>query len=133
MARETKEDRAAREQREQEAAEAALAVYRASIPARLMHATALASGLGVSADVSLTATGPSVHFYTPWEENKIGIDERITYETEEWELEAVERMLAQLKEEQDARAARRVVAQSVFDSLSTEQKAAIKEHIYMLR
>lgn len=133
MPRETKEQRAARQEQEQLAEQARLAEYRASVPARLMAASALAVSVGVSANVSLTPTGPAVHFQSDWSGDAAGFDETITYETDEWELEYVERHLRTLKEEQDARAERRAVAQEVFDNLTPEQRAAVKENISWLR
>jgi len=129
MPRETKEERVAREAREESERLAATAVYRASIPGRLMVAQALAQEVGITTDIRLTATGPSVRFY----ESDGILDETVCYTTEEWELEHLERILREKKDEKDARIARRELAQKTFDSLSTEQKTALKENIHYLR
>lgn len=129
MARETKEERQAREAQEQARAEAALAAYLLTVPKRLMDAQALAQSLGVGVNVRLTETGPSVHFY---DESKV-IDDTLTYQTEEWELEYMERKLRDMKIDQEAKIYRRGVAQDVFATLSREQKEAIIENIRYLR
>ena len=129
MARESKEERLAREAREQAAAEAALEAYLLTVPKRLMDAQALAQDLGVNVNVKLTATGPSIYFY----DDAAVIDDTLTYQTEEWELEYLERKLRDMKEEKVARAARISLAQDAFARLSDAERAAIKENIYMLR
>jgi len=110
-----------------------LAMYKASVPKRLMEAQALASWLGIAVHVSLTATGPSVRFEEENHHDKLYIDETITYETEEWELENLEATLASLKAKRDAYDQRRIVAQRIFSNLSDEEKICIKEHIHYLR
>lgn len=129
MARETREQRNARLAQEQAAAEAALESYLLTVPKRLMYAQALAQNLGVSVTVSLTETGPSVHFYN---EASV-IDNTLTYQTEEWELESLERKLRGLSEERDARAARLALARHVWKNrLSETERAALKENINWL-
>lgn len=131
MARETKEERVAREAREESERLAATAVYRASIPARLMMAQVLAQEVGISTTIRLTATGPSVRFYDSHDEV---FDETVCYTTEEWELEYLERRLREKKEEQDARVRRRGIAEDVWaNKLTAEEKAALKENIHFLR
>ena len=125
MARKLKEERDARLAQEQAAAEAALAAYLLTVPKRLMDAQALAQNLGVSVNVSLTETGPSVHFYS---EASV-IDDTLTYQTEEWELEYLERKLHALREEKDARTARLTLARDVWKNRLTEtERAALKEN-----
>ena len=110
-----------------------LAMYKASVPKRLMEAQALASWLGIAVHVSLTATGPSVRFEEENHHDKLYIDETITYETEEWELESLESTLASLKAKRDAYDARRIIAQGAWSRMSEEERAAIKEHIHWMR
>ena|ERR1017187_6512136 len=110
-----------------------LAMYKASLPKRMMEAEALASHLGIAVHVSLTATGPSVRFEREDHHNNSYIDTTITYETEEWELECLEGTLKKLKDEKDAYDARRVVANGVWDRLSDEEKIALKEHFLWMR
>jgi len=110
-----------------------LAMYKASVPKRLMEAQALASWLGIAVHVSLTATGPSVRFEEENHHDKLYIDETITYETEEWELENLERTLAELKIKSDAYDSRRIVANGVWARLSDDEKFALKEHLIFLR
>jgi hypothetical protein len=129
MARETKDEKILREAREQAVAEAALEAYLLTVPKRLMDAQALAQSIGVAVNVSLTATGPSVHFY----DDAAVIDDTLTYQTESWELEYLERKLRDMKIDQEARIYRRGVAQDVFATLSREQKDAIIENIHYLR
>ena len=129
MARESKEEKQAREAREQAAAEAAYSAYLQTVPKRLMDAQALAQDLGVSVNVKLTATGPSVHFFC----EAAVIDDTLTYQVDEWELEYLERKLRDLKEEKVARAVRVSLAQDAFARLTDAERQAIKENIYMLR
>lgn len=109
-----------------------LAIYKASIPKRLMDAQAAARWLGISTDVSLTASGPLVNFND--DSGNIYINETLTYESEEWELESLEQTLKNLKEKRDAYEAQRIVAQDAWSSqLTTEQQLAIREHFHYLR
>ena len=110
-----------------------LVMYKASIPKRLMDAQALAASLGIAVHVSLTATGPSVRFEYEDHHGNDYIDETITYETEEWELENLESILAARKAKRDAYDARRVVADGVWARLSDDEKVALKEHILWMR
>jgi len=110
-----------------------LVMYKASVPKRLMEAQALAAWLGIAVHVSLTATGPSVRFEEENHHDKLYIDETITYETEEWELESLESTLASLKAKRDAYDARRIIAQGAWSKMSEEERAAIKEHIHWMR
>ena len=112
---------------------ALIAMYKATIPKRLMDAQAIACHLGVSTHVSLTETGPSVRFECEDHTNKIYIDSIITYNTEEWELDTLETRLNELKIAHDEYNARRIVAQDVWGKLSANEKHAIKEHIAYLK
>ena len=111
-----------------------LAMYKASIPKRMMDAQALASILGgVAVHLKLTETGPSVRFEYENHRSKIWIDDTITYDTEEWELECLEAKLMEIKVARDACEARLIVAQGAWNRLSDEERAAIKEHHLYLR
>jgi len=112
---------------------ALIEMYKATIPKRLMEAQELACHLGVSAQVGLTDTGPSVLFRCEDHTNKIYIDEVVTYDTEEWQLESLERNLKDLKKAHDEYNDRRIVADTVWDKLTSYQKHAIKEHIAYLK
>ena len=109
------------------------AKYKETVPKRLMDAQALANQLGVATSVELTATGPSVNFRCEDHVNNIYIDDIITYDTEEWELESLEGKLKDLKKAQDEYADRRIVANAVWDKLTPDQKRAVKEHIAYLK
>ena len=110
-----------------------LAMYKASIPKRMMEAEALASHLGVAVHVSLLATGPAARFEREDHHDRDYVDITITYETEEWELETLEGILASLKAKHDASEARLIVARGAWNRLSDEEKIAIKEHYGYLR
>jgi len=136
MARETKEQR---EMRNAEATRAALLQveeYRKSVPKRIMDATALAQLLGVATNITLTSTGPSVHFeYGHWDREgtwPVVIDDTLTYETEEWELEMVEERLQRLHEHNLARETRLRLAKDAFLKLTEAERAAVKEFSYQL-
>lgn len=128
MAKRTTEQR-----REQQAEQERLylestAVYRATIPARLMAAQALASSVGLRSSVTLTEVGPSVRFYDQYTDD--GFCEPATYQMEEWELEYLEQRLQERKAAQDAKALRRKLAETAWGTkLTQEEKVAIKEFI----
>ena len=130
MARETKEQRAARFAREEQILAESEAKYKATIPARLLAAQALARSLGIQTEVTLTLTGPSVRFYDP---DNAAWNETITYETEEWELISLENSLQEVKEQEDARILRRGIAEDVWNNKLTQpEKEALREFIHYL-
>jgi hypothetical protein len=129
MARETKEEKLAREAREQATAEAALEAYLQTVPKRLMDAQALAQSLGISVHVGLTENGPLVSFH----DYNHAIDDRLTYQCDQWELESLERSLLAIKEEQEAKASRLEIARDVWANKLTEiEKFALKENILQI-
>ena len=133
MAKETKEEKAARMLQEEQVQLAALATYRASIPKRMMEAQALAESVGVSVRVTLIDSGPKLTFRFPYSNDEGYYMEELTYETEEWSLEGVESLLREIKGEQDTKTIRRKLAEETWKNLSDLEKAAIKENIYGLR
>lgn len=137
----TKEEKAAKRQADLEAKALAQAEYKrqeaiekadyfAALPKRLMDMQALATSIGIVVDVILTEQGPSVHFYN--ESRKGGMDETLTYTSEEWEVNMVEDTLKQRKKTQDAIAARTILARGIIAKLSTEEKLALKENSWLL-
>ncbi len=129
MAKETKEERITGETRRREIAERANIAYRVTIPARLMLAQAMAQEVGLRTDITLTAIGPSVRFYDPYDEV---FDETVCYTTEEWELEYLEKR--EKKDEKVAKTRRNGIAYDVWDNkLSDEERLALKENIHLLR
>lgn len=134
MARETAKERRERLAAESATYEAEQAVrkeaFRMSVPKRLMEARKLAEQLGVSCQVSLSETGPLVHFYNS-ESSYINVS--ASYEIEEWELDSLESDLELMKQERDNKIAQQALAQAIFDTLTTEQKTAIKQYIHYLR
>lgn len=121
---EEKEARLALEARE-------LAAYRDTVPKRMMDAVALARSLGVHVNITLVYDSPCAEFtfyHDGWTS-----EDSITYTSEEWKLMALEVELRAMKEAQDAKEARRKLAQEIFDKLSNEEKSAIKEHIQQLK
>jgi hypothetical protein len=117
---------------EQERA-AQIAAYKAGLPKRIKDAQILAYHVGVASHVELTETGPAVRFEYEDHLHKIYIDRTLTYESDEWEVEDVEVDLQKIKAQQEAYAAQRSVAQSIFGNLTPEEKTAIKEHIHYLK
>lgn len=134
MARETKEQRELRRIEEARLEEAAKLAFKASLPARLMQLQAVSPAAGVNTRVSLTASGPCIEF-TCQEYNNEGFyfKEELSYESEEWQVEYVERRLREFKEEIDARDARRALAESTWNSLPAADRQAIKEFIHCLQ
>ena len=130
MARETKEARFARQQADAEAALAASLEYRKTVPALLMDMQAIAQQVGVSTSVSLTPTGPSVKFY----DDASNINDTVTYDTEQWEIEYLQRKLRDLLEALNFRIVQRSVAEDAWaNKLASEERAAIKVTIHYLR
>lgn len=123
---------AARIQRELEEKKR-IETFKAGLPKRLMDAQALALKLGVLTRVELTETGPSVSFKYEDHSGKFYINDTLTYESEEWDVENIESTLDQLDKKHKEYEARRLVAQSVFGNLTEEQKSAVKEFIHYLR
>lgn len=118
----------------EEAAKAAAdVVYKAGLPKRLMDAQAMACSCGVAVHVELTTKGPSVRFEYEDHSHKIYVDEILTYHSEEWEVECVEGKLRDLKVAQDAATARQLLAQSIFNKLTDEEKIVLKENIMWLK
>jgi len=130
MARESKEQKLAREVRERLEQAAKTAVYRANVPVRLVAAQALATMVGLQTSVALTETGPSVRFYDPYNEN--GFEEFASYQMEEWELDHLEGRLQSLKQEQEDRILRRKQAEATWEKLTPVERACIKEFIHYL-
>lgn len=133
MARETKEEKQTRLADEAFAEAARLAEFRKQMPERLMKIEKQAKQLGVQTEVTLTADGPVVHLRQDYD-NGHGFDDKVSYFTEEWEVEHVERKLRDLEEEQNERIRKRSIAEDVWaNKLTAEQRAALKENIYLLR
>lgn len=133
MRRETKEERLARQAAEEAAAAARVAEFRKQMPERLMKIEQWAKRLGVSVEVTLTATGPIIDLQQDFNSGH-GFDDQIGYNTEEWEVEHVERKLRDLEEEQNERIRKRGIAEDVWaNKLTSEERAALKENIYLLR
>lgn len=132
MPKETREQREERLAREEAAAQAALEAYYASVPKRLMEAQALANSLYVSTSVTLGPSGPIVHFEYESERYKSFINDTLHYQSEEWELEGLERRLQDLKEQVENEKQRYRAAESVWANLSTADRQVLKEFIYRL-
>jgi len=127
MARETKEQKELRRAAEEHAALIAKQAFRESMPERLVEIQRLAMSVGIRTEVRLTGFGPEVRF-----NDNDGIDETLSYNSEEWEVESLVRRLNETKAEQDARAARHKLAQDLFNTLTAEQKLALKENMRYL-
>jgi len=128
--KETKEQRKMRMCAKAVETKVAEELYKASLPKRMMDAHALAQKLYVNVSLKLGNNGPILTFH---DENKGFYETKINYDTEEWEIDIVERNLNEIVAANDAAALRYQIAKAVFDTLTLEQKDAIKEHIYTLR
>lgn len=132
MAKETKEQREMRQAEETRLAAEAQAQFRASVPARLARAKALAERLGVNTSVVLTETGPEVSFHYESGIQQMYISAIVSYTVEEWEMDSLEASLNDLAALIEAAAARRRLAEDTWKLLTVEQRVAIKENIYAL-
>lgn len=133
MPRETREKRAERLAQEKAAEQEAFEKYLQTVPKRLMDAQALAQSVGVSVKVELEADGPVVHFEYESGDITTFFDDRMTYHSPQWELENLEERLAKLKRKIEERDERLRFANTVWERLSTSERAVVKEFIYMLR
>lgn len=134
MARETKEEKQLRIAAEEHLALIQKQNFRAAMPAKLMQLQADASAGGVNTRVSLMANGPSVEFTRYEYDNKgSSFEETLTYDSEEWQVDYVETRIKFFKEEIEARAARKALAEATWKTLSDQEKAAITEFITYLR
>jgi len=108
-----------------------IANFRALVPKRMALLTSLAEQVGVTVKLKLTEKGPEIHFFI--KDPNHNFSETLTYESDEWDIEWMEMKVQEIKEEQDAREARRNLAKTAFSKLSDEEKAALKEFIHYLR
>lgn len=133
MARETKEQREARLVAEEETRHKNALEYRKTIPAKLIELQGLAKECGVTTNVKLTTAGPMVEFYrfNPDHDDN-DFEETLTYESSEANVSYVELQMKEFKEEIDAFNARYSLAQDTFNTLTREQKEAIREFIKVL-
>jgi len=133
MARETKEQKELRWAAEAHIALVAKEAFKATMPSRLAELQKMASSCGVNTRVELTATGPLVEFSRyQYDDRGSTFEETLTYDSEEWQVECIENRLKAFKDEIEVRAARHKLAQDTFNTLSTEQKVALKEFIKYL-
>lgn len=129
MPRETVEQRAARWAKEEAEMQSRKKAFRETMPKRLIELQALAKTIGYQTEVELTETGPSVKFCSYGQHDT---DYILTYDSEEWEVESAQNSFLDIKAQQEAKAARHKLAQDTFNTLTKEQKDAIKEHIKYL-
>jgi len=135
MARETKEQKELRWAAEAHIVLVAKEAFKKTMPERLMKLQALASEACISTRVLLTVAGPAVEFTRHnYDDRMNDLEETLTYDSEEWEVENLERRLTAIKEDIEARRARRVLAEDVWkNKLSPDEKIAIKEFISNLQ
>jgi hypothetical protein len=114
-------------------AAAALAAFKAELPKRLMDAQALAGSLGVATHVELTTTGPSIRFEYENHSKDIYFDHILTYQSNEWEIDGLEKLLQRITDVQDECKVRMACAKNVFDKLTDEEKSCMKEYIHYLK
>jgi len=103
--------------------------FRLTIPGRFKQLNELAKQVGVSTTITLTSDGVQLEFLytgTPY------IESSLTYDSEEWEVDHVERDLKKIKDEIDAKAARFSLAKTVWARLDDTEKVAVKEFINSL-
>lgn len=131
MAKETKQEKLARQKIEQEQAELNHELHLKSLPKRIADAAKLSESLNINREIKLTATGPEVRFYTERDNPDI-FDIYVNYSSDVWEIEYLEDILRKLQEERTAKAARKTLAEETWVKLSVEEKLAIKENIYNL-
>jgi hypothetical protein len=129
MAREIIEQKEERRIRLRAEEDARIAEYRKTIPQRMMEAQALANNLNIRTEVTLIKSGPEITFF---QGQGLVYECGISYDTEEWELTLLEEKLKELKQKEEAKIIRYKQAQDAFNSLTPDQKQAVKEFIYFL-
>lgn len=122
MARETANERRAREQREAEEALAAELRFRETVPALMFRLKELARTVFVRTELNVTEDGFTMLF----DFEDVG-EELNTFDTDQWEAEHLERKLNELVAEQFARERRRDLAQKAKAKLDPAELAALKE------
>lgn len=130
MAKVTKAEREAIEAQREIAILESIEAFKKKMPERLMTMQGLATSAGVQTTVSLTVVGPNVRF--EYDDGKTYIDETISYESEEWQVESLECRIDEIRREKEAKAERHKLAQDTFNALSKQQKEALKEFIRFL-
>ena len=134
MAKETKEQRELRNAEENRIALAAKEAFKATMPARLMKLQVLASEACVSTRVLLTPSGPAVEFTRHnYSDHMNDLEDTLTYDTEEWEVDHLERLLNSIKEEINERHQRRVLAENLWKDLPESVRTGLKENIANFR
>lgn len=126
MPKETKLERAAREKREQEARELASAEFRKTLPERLMKIVAKYQSISNYPDVKLTASGPSVRFY---HDGEFFVDEVLTYESDEWDVQHVETAIDTEISVRAAAKQRYEQARSAWEKVAPADRILIREFI----
>jgi hypothetical protein len=122
MARETANERRARQQLAAEAALAAELEFRETVPALMFRLKVLAQKVSVRTELNVTEEGFVMTFTFENAEEVLN-----TFDTEQWEAEHLERMLNELAEQQAARVRRRELAQQALAKLDPAELAALKE------
>jgi hypothetical protein len=118
---------------------AKIAEYRAGLPARLMNIVALANSVGASVDINLIKSGPAIRIqikHREWDDHVVAwtksLDETLTYDSEEWQVESVEWFLTNRQKEVEQKEQRRTLATVCWSSLTNEQRSALKEFMHIL-
>lgn len=127
----TPEEKAAKEEIRRIEEKAARETFLAGLPLRLLNAQALARSLGtVDVTVSNKDSGLSVSFR---QSKNPYMDTTITMDSDEWNMDELERELADIKRMQDEYQARYQLARSVWSRLSDTEQSVIVEFIAHLK
>lgn len=136
MPRETKEQKEAREEAQRQAREEALKEFRQILPKRLFEMQAIAQTIGISVHTKMIESGPEVTFSCVVESSRYldeTVEETLNYESQPWEVDAVESWIHTKKREYDAKMRRSQIAKDLIAKLSDEEKTALKENIHLMR
>lgn len=127
----TPEEKAAKEEIRRIEEKAARETFLAGLPLRLLNAQALARSLGtVDVTVSNKDAGLSVSFR---QSKNPYLDTTITMDSDEWNMDELERELVDIKRAQDEYQARYQLARSVWNRLSDTEQSVIVEFIAHLK
>lgn len=129
MAKETREQRTLREAREAEQALVEREAFRQTMPERLSKLVDRYKSIGVYPDIKLMESGPRVLFD---HEGEFYVHSYLTYDSDHWEVEAVEQAVEEECSRREFAKQRFALAGVAWAKLSKDEQSAIREFIRSL-
>lgn len=137
MARETKEQRVAREAEENSRAEEARKEFRARLPELMIRLHLFARSLGIMSEIvdrppyddPIGKRVPTLEIDN-WRNDDFS---PIDFNSEEWEVESVHNQLSAIKEKLFSEEERRKLALRTLEKLTDEERTALAENTYLIK